>query len=62
MPYGIAPPGFRLPDATHVGAVSLQVADLSRSLDYYTDVLGLRRDADDRLTGAAGARTATTRC
>lgn len=40
-PYGIAPLGFRLPDAAHVGAVRLQVADLSRSVDYYQHVLGL---------------------
>ncbi len=42
LPYGIAPPAFRLPDATHVGAVRLQVADLSRSIDYYSDVIGLQ--------------------
>jgi len=40
--YGIAPPGFRLADQTHVGAVVLQVADLDRSIDYYGGVLGLR--------------------
>src|SRR5512145_257001 len=40
--YGIAPPAFRLPDATHVGAVHLQVSDLARSLGYYEQVLGLR--------------------
>ncbi len=39
--YGMPPPGYRLPDDTHVGAVRLQVGDLSRSLDYYTGVLGL---------------------
>jgi catechol 2,3-dioxygenase len=38
---GIAPPAFRLPDATHVGAVRLQVADLQRSVEYYERVLGL---------------------
>jgi catechol 2,3-dioxygenase len=38
--YGIAPPGFRMPDATHVGRVRLQVSDLARSLTYYRDVLG----------------------
>jgi catechol 2,3-dioxygenase len=41
-PYGIAPPGFRLPDATRIGAVHLQVADLERSIAYYVEVLGLR--------------------
>ena len=35
--YGEAPSGFRLPAATSVGAVTLQVADLERSLDYYRD-------------------------
>ena len=40
--YGEPPRAFRLPDATAVGAVRLQVADLTRSLPYYQDVLGLR--------------------
>lgn len=39
---GIAPPGYRLPDSAHIGAVRLQVSDLDRSIDYYTKVLGLR--------------------
>jgi catechol 2,3-dioxygenase len=41
-PYGIAPKGYRLPDATHIGRVTLQVADLARSLAYYERVLGFR--------------------
>jgi catechol 2,3-dioxygenase len=48
----------RLPDATHVGGVSLQVSDLDRSLAYYTDVLGFRvleRDAHRALLGAQGS-------
>jgi catechol 2,3-dioxygenase len=40
--YGIAPPAFRLPEGTRLGPVSLQVSDLSRSIAYYEDVLGLR--------------------
>ena len=40
--YGVTPPGFRLPEATHVGAVHLQVSNLRRSLSYYEEVLGLR--------------------
>ena len=40
--YGIAPPGYRLPEATRLGRVRLQVADLARSLAYYERVLGLR--------------------
>lgn len=39
--YGIRPPAYRLPDATRLGAVRLQVSDLARSLDYYQRVLGL---------------------
>jgi catechol 2,3-dioxygenase len=39
--YGIAPPGYRLPSATRLGAVRLQVADLNRSLAWYRQVLGL---------------------
>ncbi len=39
---GMAPPAFRLPEATHVGAVRLQVSDLPRSLAYYEQVIGLR--------------------
>jgi catechol 2,3-dioxygenase len=38
---GLRPPGYRLPDTTHLGAVHLQVSDLARSLDYYEQILGL---------------------
>ena len=53
--YGIAPAGYRLPAETRLGAVRLQVADLERSLAYYTGVLGLRtleRAADRALLAA----------
>jgi catechol 2,3-dioxygenase len=40
--FGIQPAGYRLPDATHVGRVRLQVADLGQSLDWYRQVLGFR--------------------
>ena len=40
--YGRAPRGFRFPAATRLGQVSLQVADLTRSVSFYQDVLGLR--------------------
>ena len=57
--YGIAPPGFRLPDETRLGPVRLQVADLARSLAYYEHVLGLRvldrRDGTVTLGGAGEA-------
>jgi len=40
--HGVVAPRFRLPPATHIGAVRLQVADIARSLGYYERVLGLR--------------------
>jgi len=40
--YTVAPPGFRLPAETRLGAVRLQVADLARSIEYYQRVIGLR--------------------
>jgi catechol 2,3-dioxygenase len=40
--YGIRPPGYRLPDTTHIGRVRLQIADLDRSIAYYESVIGLR--------------------
>jgi catechol 2,3-dioxygenase len=54
---GIAPPGFRLPDATHIEGVRLQVADLDRSVEYYRTVLGmqvLNRAEGDAELGAGG--------
>ncbi|KAB2969823.1 MAG: VOC family protein [Thermoanaerobaculia bacterium] len=39
--YGEAPNGFRLPAETSVGPVTLQVADLERSLEFYRETLGL---------------------
>ncbi len=41
LPYGVAPPRFRLPPTTRLGPVSLQVSDLARSIDYYDRVIGL---------------------
>lgn len=40
--YGEAPKGYRLPQATRLGCVKLQVADLARSLDFYEQTVGLR--------------------
>jgi catechol 2,3-dioxygenase len=40
--YGEAPKGYRLSDATRLGRVRLQVADLERSLAFYQGTLGLR--------------------
>lgn len=39
---GISPPGFRLPDETHIGRVRLQVGNLGLSVSYYETVLGMR--------------------
>ena len=53
--YGRAPRGARLPAATRLGPVRLQVADLDRSLDFYAGSLGLRvldRDAAEAVLGA----------
>ncbi|HLT47003.1 MAG TPA: VOC family protein [Rubricoccaceae bacterium] len=51
LPVGLAPPGYRLPDATRLGRVRLQVADLARSLDFYEGVLSFR--VLDRAGGTA---------
>lgn len=40
--YGQQPAGYRLPGATRLGGVTLQVADLARSLAFYEQTLGLR--------------------
>ena len=57
--YGIAAPGYRLPAATRLGPVRLQVADLARSLPYHTRALGMR--LLDQAQGVAGsARRATS--
>jgi catechol 2,3-dioxygenase len=58
--YGEAPSGYRLPDATRLGPVHLQVADLARSLDFYERVLGfrtVRRDATHAVLAAHGGDT-----
>jgi catechol 2,3-dioxygenase len=39
---GIRPKQYRLPEATRLGRVRLQVADLDRSLAFYETVLGMR--------------------
>ena len=56
--YGIAPPGYRLPEATRLGRVVLQVADLERSLEYYQRIVGFsvleRKNGTATLGPAAG--------
>ena len=56
--YGVAPAGYRLPDATHLGRVRLQVADLERSLAYYETVIGLRAVARTGDTATLAAPSA----
>jgi catechol 2,3-dioxygenase len=56
--YGVAPPGYRLPERTRLGVVRLQVADLGRALPFYENVLGMRvlqRTAAGVALGAHGA-------
>ncbi|HUF24213.1 MAG TPA: VOC family protein [Vicinamibacterales bacterium] len=51
------PPAYRLPGATRLGAVRLQVSDLARSITYYERVLGMRvrdRAGDAATLGDAG--------
>jgi catechol 2,3-dioxygenase len=45
--YGQAPSGYRLPDATRLGRVTLQISSLDASLAYYQEVLGFRVLARD---------------
>jgi len=55
--YGEAADGFRLPAATAPGAVTLQVGDLGRSLDFYLGTLGfavLDREGGEARLGAGG--------
>ena len=56
----IHPPNYRLPDATAVGGVKLQVSNLDRSLSYYTKVLGLRVLQESQGVALLGAEGATT--
>jgi catechol 2,3-dioxygenase len=60
MSPGIAAPGFRLPADVRIGAVTLQVADLDRSLGFYEKVVGFRvlarEDAPGGRTARLGAR------
>ncbi|HEV7516000.1 MAG TPA: VOC family protein [Thermoanaerobaculia bacterium] len=55
LPYGKPPRGYRLPDATRLGRVVLQVADLTRSIAYYEQVIGLRLLDRSGGTAALGA-------
>ena len=55
--YGEAPARYRLPDATRLGVVRLQISNLQRSLHYYQRTLGLRtlhQEGGRALLGAHG--------
>jgi catechol 2,3-dioxygenase len=59
MPYGVAPPGYRLPSATRIGSVRLQVADLAQSLEYYERVLGFHVIEQSGSAATLGAHGST---
>jgi catechol 2,3-dioxygenase len=59
MAYGVRAPHYRLPETTRPGGLRLQVSDLSRSLEYYEQVLGLRILERDRSEAALGPADAT---
>ena len=53
---GIQPPGYRLPDAAHVGRVRLAVSNLENSIAFYRDVIGLAVLATDGRVARLGIR------
>ena len=57
--YGRPPAEYRLPTATRLGAVELQVSHLARSLEYYQRLLGLAVLAQDDQTASLGGVGAT---
>jgi catechol 2,3-dioxygenase len=56
LPYGIPPPGYRLPAGIRLGRVRLQIEDLDRSVEWYRRVVGL--EVLDRRDGRAVLGTA----
>lgn len=60
MAAGIAPLGYRLPAATRLGHVALQVADLARSLTFYGRALGLRVLEREGATAMLGTQDGDT--
>lgn len=52
---GIAPPAYRLPATTRLGRVRFQVADLTRSLAFYENILGFRVRSRPGYTAVLGA-------
>lgn len=58
--YGEPPSGYRLPDATRLGPVRLQVSDLERSLEFYRNVLGMHVVRVDGARAELSAQGTTT--
>lgn len=58
-PYGVAPPNFRLPDATTLGPVHLLVSSVERSLEYYRRVIGFHAEQDGDDSAVLTARGET---
>ena len=56
IPWGVSPPGFQLPDESHVGSVRLLVTDLSRSVSFYQQILGLQLHERTSNTAVLGTR------
>lgn len=54
--YGIVPPAFRLPDATYIRGVTLQVSNLAISREFYQHVLGLQPLSVSDTTVALGVQ------
>lgn len=54
--FGEPPPGYRLPGASRVGGVRLQVGDLERSLGFYQGVLGFELRSSEGGRAVLGAR------
>ena len=54
--YGVAPAGYRLPEASRLGPVKLQVSDLARSVAYYESVIGLETISRGEGNARLGAR------
>ena len=54
--YGVAPGGYRLPEATRLGPVKLQVSNLARSVAYYESVIGLQTISRSDGMARLGAR------
>src|SRR3954464_13567417 len=51
-----SPASTRLPDALRLGHVRLQVSDLTRSLEYYSGVLGLHLHSGTERTATLGVK------